>query len=186
MKSVRTGLGLVLAASILVAGCSSAPTTDETVVDERGTPVGGGVGINGADVHGGRLDGSGGGGRQGVSPFDDPSNPLSKRVFYFEYDSAELRREDYPALEAHARFLTQNPQMPVVVEGHADERGSREYNLALGERRAQSIERLLSLQAVAKSQMQVISFGEERPIALGHDEESWYRNRRVELIYSGQ
>ena len=88
-------------------------------------------------------------------------------------------------IAAHARLLSGNPEVTVVLEGHADERGTREYNLALGERRAKAVQQLLVLQSVAQSQIQVISFGEERPVALGHDEEAWRLNRRVEILYSG-
>jgi peptidoglycan-associated lipoprotein len=106
-------------------------------------------------------------------------------VFYFDFNSSELSAEDRQALAYHARFMNQFPSVAVVLEGHADERGSREYNLALGERRAKAIERILSLAGVAPEQIQVISFGEERPVALGHDNEAWHLNRRVELLYSG-
>jgi len=82
-------------------------------------------------------------------------------------------------------LLSSNPDVSVVLEGHADERGTREYNLALGERRAKAVEQLLVLQGVGQNQIQVISFGEERPVALGHDEEAWRLNRRVEFLYSG-
>lgn len=115
----------------------------------------------------------------------DPQSILAQRVFYFDFNSSELSAMDQEALSAHARLLSQNPDMAVVLEGHADERGSREYNLALGERRAKAIERILTLQGVGPEQIQVISFGEERPVALGHDEEAWRLNRRVELLYSG-
>jgi peptidoglycan-associated lipoprotein len=115
----------------------------------------------------------------------DPTTALSKRTFYFEFNSAELSDEDRDALATHARFMSEVPDVTVVLEGHADERGSREYNLALGERRAKVIERVLTLQGVSRDQIQVISFGEERPQALDHDEESWRLNRRVQLLYSG-
>jgi peptidoglycan-associated lipoprotein len=82
-------------------------------------------------------------------------------------------------------LLSSNPEVTVILEGHADERGTREYNLALGERRANAVQQLLVLQGVAQSQIQVISFGEERPVALGHDGEAWRLNRRVEILYSG-
>lgn len=119
------------------------------------------------------------------SPLEDPNSPLSNRVFYFPYDSAEISTEDRETLSAHARYLSEHPEISVVVEGHADERGSREYNLALGERRGQSVEQLLLLQGTSKDQLELISFGEERPVAMGHDESAWRLNRRVELLYSG-
>ena len=115
----------------------------------------------------------------------DTSSPLSQRVFYFGFDSSSVNTDDRDVLSQHADFLLSHPELTVTLEGHADERGSREYNLALGERRAKGIERLFSLLGVAKSQQDVVSFGEERPTSLGHDEGSWRYNRRVELLYSG-
>lgn len=116
---------------------------------------------------------------------EDPNSPLSRLTFYFEFNSAELSAEDRDALATHARFMNTVRDVTVVLEGHADERGSREYNLALGERRAKVIERVLTLQGVSPVQVQVISAGEERPQAFDHDEESWRLNRRVQLLYSG-
>jgi len=115
----------------------------------------------------------------------DQNSPLSRQVFYFEFNSAELGAADRDALATHARFLNTRKDVALILEGHADERGSREFNLALGERRAKVIERVLSLQGVTAEQIQVISFGEERPDAHGHDEESWRLNRRVKLLYTG-
>ncbi len=116
---------------------------------------------------------------------EDPNSPLAKRVFYFELDSSSLSPDDREVISAHARYLSMQPKVAVVLEGHADERGSREYNIALGERRARAIEQLLLVQGVSPSQVQVISFGEERPVALDHDEAAWRLNRRVEILYSG-
>lgn len=119
------------------------------------------------------------------SPFEDPNNPLSKHTIYFEFDKSDIRPEDREIVLAHARYLAQHTDKKVVLEGHADERGSREYNIALGERRAKAVSQLMLLQGVAKSQVDVISFGEERPVALGHDESAWSMNRRVEITYPG-
>ena len=119
------------------------------------------------------------------SPFDDPNNPLSKRTVYFEFDSAEIAAQDREIILAHAQYLASHPEAKVVLEGHADERGTREYNIALGERRAKAVSQLMLLSGVAQSQMDIISFGEERPVALGHDESAWRVNRRVEILYSG-
>ena len=116
---------------------------------------------------------------------DDPNSPLSKRVFYFGMDSSQISTEDREVIAAHAGYLAQNPGVSVVLEGHADERGTREYNIALGERRAKAVLQLLLIQGVSSNQVQVISFGEERPVALDHDEASWRLNRRVEILYSG-
>ena len=125
------------------------------------------------------------GGPLAITALDDPDSPLSVRVLYFPLDGVTISNEDRDVIAAHARLLSSNPDVTVVLEGHADERGTREYNLALGERRAKAVQQLLVLQGVAQSQIQVISFGEERPVALGHDEEAWRLNRRVEILYSG-
>ncbi len=117
------------------------------------------------------------------NPFDDPSNPLSQRVVYFGFDSDSIKPGDRDIIIAHAQYLSANSSEKVVLEGHADERGTREYNIALGERRANAVRQLMTLQGVASSQIDVVSFGEERPIAIGHDESAWGQNRRVEILY---
>ncbi len=111
---------------------------------------------------------------------------LARRIIYFEFNQAKISDDDREFISAHANYLSANSSVSVVLEGHADERGTREYNLSLGERRAKAVMQLLLLQGASKSQIQVISFGEERPVELGHDESSWSKNRRVELLYSGR
>ena len=108
---------------------------------------------------------------------------LDIRVVQFAYDSSEILEKYIPVIEAHAGYLSENSTTRVVLEGHTDERGSREYNLALGERRAQSLQRRLSLLGVPESQVSVVTYGEERPIELMHDEAAYAVNRRVELVY---
>lgn len=120
-----------------------------------------------------------------MEALNDPDSPLSKRVLYFDFDSSKVTQEQREIIDAHAAFLSRNPDIDVVLEGHADERGTREYNLALGERRAKAVEQLLLVQGVSSDQIQVISFGEERPVALDHNESAWRLNRRVEILYSG-
>lgn len=124
--------------------------------------------------------------QEGVQAYpmtEDPSNPLSKRVIYFDYDKSEIQDEFRPIVQAHAQFLAANPRAHVTLEGHTDERGSREYNIALGERRAEAVRRLMLFMGAADSQIQTVSYGEERPVATGHDETAWQQNRRVEIIY---
>lgn len=108
---------------------------------------------------------------------------LQMTVFYFDFDKSDLKPEAREALVYHANRLKANPNMTVRLEGHADERGTREYNLALGERRAQSVQRYLQVQGVSSSQMETISYGEERPVASGTSESAYARNRRVELKF---
>jgi len=109
---------------------------------------------------------------------------LANRTIYFEFDSANLTDESLDVLEVHGSFIADNGNVHVRLEGHADERGSREYNIGLGDRRAQSVRRVLLVQGASSDQIETVSYGEEQPVASGHDEESWAKNRRVELIYT--
>ena len=108
---------------------------------------------------------------------------LSKRIVYFDFDSAEIRADSQTVVAAHARYLAGAPVQKVRLEGHADERGSREYNIGLGERRAQAVRRALLLQGVAEVQLATVSYGEERPAVAGSDEQAYAANRRVEIVY---
>ncbi len=118
-----------------------------------------------------------------ISPLNDPNSSLAVRIIYFEYDSSAVLPAYREAVEAHAQYLAQNQNVTVTLEGHADERGSREYNLALGERRSQSVKRQMMLFGPSSSQIRTTSYGEERPVIDGHDEQSYSQNRRVEIIY---
>jgi peptidoglycan-associated lipoprotein len=136
------------------------------------------------------TDGAGGGGVS-VSPLDAEREReraaraalMGQLVVYFDYDQAEILPEFNALLQAHGQNLAQNPAMQLRLEGHTDERGSREYNIGLGERRAQAVRRVLMLQGAQASQLTTVSYGEERPAQSGSDEESWRLNRRVELVY---
>lgn len=121
--------------------------------------------------------------REDRTRFLDPTNPLSTRVIYFEFDSSQIQSRFAEALAAHARYLAEHPDVRLRLEGHTDERGTREYNVALGERRAGSVEKALVLGGAGTSQLSTLSFGEERPAELGSTEEAYAKNRRVELIY---
>ena len=108
---------------------------------------------------------------------------LAKRVVHFDYDSSELSNEDYQTLQAHAQFLMANANSRVALTGHTDERGTREYNMALGERRAKAVESFLITTGVSPNQLEAVSYGKEMPINAGHDENAWKENRRVEINY---
>jgi peptidoglycan-associated lipoprotein len=108
---------------------------------------------------------------------------LSKRIVYFDFDRADIRADSQTVVAAHAQYLSRNPSQKVRLEGHADERGSREYNIGLGERRGQAVRRALLLQGVAELQLSTVSYGEERPAAAGSDEQAYALNRRVEIVY---
>lgn len=118
-----------------------------------------------------------------VDPLQDPASPLARRSVYFQFDSFVVQPEYQPVVETHARYLTSNPGRHVVLEGNTDESGSREYNLALGQKRADAVRRALSMLGVTENQMESISFGEEKPRALGTDDTSMAENRRVDINY---
>ena len=117
------------------------------------------------------------------SQLDDPQSPLSVRIIYFEYDSTQISSDYRSAIEAHSLYLQQNPNTYITLEGHADERGSREYNLALGEGRAKAVKQQMLLLGATSNQIRLVSYGEERPANDGHDDMSWQQNRRVEILY---
>jgi|TARA_B110000881_G_scaffold183868_1_gene171251 peptidoglycan-associated lipoprotein len=104
-------------------------------------------------------------------------------IIYFDFDQSTIKAEFRTALNGHAAYLSQNPSASIVLEGHADERGTREYNIALGERRGNAVSRYLVVQGVSIDAIEVVSFGEERPVNAGHDSASWSENRRVEIRY---
>ena len=108
---------------------------------------------------------------------------LAKRVVHFDYDSSELSNDDYQTLQAHAQFLMANANSKVALTGHTDERGTREYNMALGERRAKAVESFLITSGVNAGQLEAVSYGKEMPVNPGHDENAWKENRRVEINY---
>lgn len=133
---------------------------------------------------GGGGPGGAGSGAAGAMPAGGVSAPAGVgRLVYFDFDSSEIRPEFVPLIAAHAHAMAANASIHVRLEGHTDERGSPEYNIGLGERRAQNVRRALLLQGVAESQVATVSYGEERPVAAGQTEEDWAKNRRVEFVY---
>ena len=118
-----------------------------------------------------------------ADPLNDPSDPLSKRSIYFEYDSYSVKDEYKTVVDAHAKYLNANKAKKVIVQGNTDERGSREYNLALGQKRAESVRRALTALGVPDSQIEAVSLGEEKPKSTGTDETALSENRRADLVY---
>jgi peptidoglycan-associated lipoprotein len=167
---------------LLVAGCSGkseerVPKTAEAVLgDTIGGPQGSGAQGSGADAaNAGTVGDTQGNGASA------PANVA--RLIYFDFDSSEIRPEFVSVIAAHAHALARNASVRVRLEGHTDERGSPEYNIGLGERRAQAVRRALMLQGVTDAQVATVSYGEERPAVAGQDESAWAKNRRVEFIY---
>ncbi|SEK25145.1 peptidoglycan-associated lipoprotein Pal [Halomonas daqiaonensis] len=163
-----------------VAGCSSTGGgQDGDLTGSAGGTDRGGITTGSADGRGVNGDRDG---RDGQRIDADGRIPQT-RTIYFEYDSDAIRSEFEPVLTAHVRFLRANPSASVVLQGHTDERGTREYNLALGERRADAVASYLNVQGVSPSQVEVVSYGEERPAARGQNEQAYAQNRRVVFAY---
>ncbi len=158
----------------LLGGCASQNIPDPEPTDETYGSA------DGADTDG---YGSGGLGEGEAIDYDPSAGELA-HIVYFDFDSYELRPEDTDIVARHALQLADNSGLSVRLEGHADERGSREYNIGLAERRAQTVRRLLLIQGASASQISTVSFGEERPAALGSNEDAWAQNRRVEVKYT--
>ena len=202
MKSIHNIKSWLLVALVAMFMSACATTQDEMPADGDGAPAvdqsqsGGSTGAvdsgsSGADASG--LEGADGG--DGTAIVDGPpmtatemleetDGTLSDRTIYFEFDSAKLTSESISILETHGNFVAGNGEVSVRLEGHTDERGSREYNIALGDRRAQSVRRVLLFQGASSDQVETVSYGEEEPAVLGHDEAAWAKNRRVELKYT--
>jgi peptidoglycan-associated lipoprotein len=176
IKRMCTGVALAL----VLAGCgSNVKLNDVPVEDKSGmavTPGGAGPGTGGQtnQVTPVVVDPA------GMSP-GGPANVA--RIIYFDYDSFVIKPESQSVVEAHARFMRANPRRQVAIEGHTDERGGREYNLALGQKRSEAVRRALSLLGVPDAQVEAVSFGKEKPAMPGSDEASWAQNRRAEIVY---
>jgi peptidoglycan-associated lipoprotein len=181
----------VLAAMLLLAGCGTTGQVEEGA-GGAGTATTAQAG-EGAMATPAERPGAGeampmeGEGKEAAKdPFTDPNSMLSKRIVYFDFDSSTISDDAVPLIKAHGEYLASNSGSTVTLEGHADERGTREYNIALGERRADAVRRMLIAEGVASNQINVISYGEERPARMGHNEAAWQYNRRVVLNYPGK
>lgn len=175
--------------ALMVVGCSSTPTTDTgaPVEDKSGaTVVPGGASTSGTGTGGVSGANTGAGRMTAGNPLRDPNSPLSKRSVYFDFDSFVVKDEFKPTIEAHARYLQQNPTAHMTIQGNTDERGSREYNIALGQKRADAVKRMMTLLGARDSQIDTVSFGKEKPRNPGHDEAAWAENRRDDILYAGE
>lgn len=177
-------LFLAFVAAAILAACSSTPTKEQegASVEDRNAAAAAAQqkpqvqpsGPTSKPLESSSMSGN---------PLKDPSNILSKRSIYFELDSNVVKEEFKPVVAAHARYLQQNRGVKMTVQGNADERGSREYNLALGQRRADAVKQAMQLLGAQPDQIESVSFGEEKPKSTGHDEKSWAENRRADLAY---
>src|SRR5690349_10132947 len=125
-------------------------------------------------------------GNVAVDPLKDPNNILSRRSIYFDYDQFSVKDEFKPVVTAHASYLSQNRNAKMTIQGNTDERGSREYNLALGQKRADAVRSMMTLLGATASQIETVSFGEEKPRAQGSTEQAWAENRRADIVYQGE
>ena len=192
----------IAAISAVLAACSSTPADQNAApVDER-NPLGrtapGGPGSVTSPAGGSSLSGSaipppGSGssastqpGGAGRTPLNDPASILSRRSVYYDLDSYVVKDEFKPIIEAHGKYLRDNRNARVIVQGNTDERGGREYNLALGHKRAESVKRMLSVLGVQEAQIETVSFGKEKPRNPGSDEGAWAENRRSDIVYQGE
>ena len=182
MKYARLHLSLLAAG--LLAACSSAPSTDGqgAAVEDRSSASASGVGGSGVTTVNadGRTPGA------AYPELKDPKNILSKRSVLFDYDSYVIKDQYRPLVEAHAKFLVSHPKVKMLIQGNTDERGSREYNLALGQKRADSIKKMLTMLGAREDQVESVSLGEEKPKSEGQNEAAWAENRRGDILYSGE
>jgi peptidoglycan-associated lipoprotein len=173
---------------LLVAGCQTTPEEQAAAKVEDRKPGAAKPGaearsverpkIAAVDVTGARRD--------PASALKDPANILSKRSIFFEYDKFDVKDEYRGLIEAHAKYLRENPQARMLIQGNADERGSREYNVALGQKRSDNVKKMLILLGARDAQLESVSLGEEKPACADHSEDCWSKNRRGDLLYSGE
>lgn len=161
----------ILSSALLLAACSS------TKLDDNKAPVEDRTGSSAADPRSvGTVNAS-------SDPLNDPQGVLAKRSVYFDYDSYIVKSEYQQVVENHAKFLQSNRGRKIIIQGNTDDRGGAEYNLALGQKRAEAVRKSLSLLGVPESQMEAVSLGKEKPKALGSDEAAWAENRRADIVY---
>jgi peptidoglycan-associated lipoprotein len=179
-------IALLTVAMLALAACGS----NKNLRDDDDMPGAGSMGSQGDQgmgMNSGRdIDVRG---LEGIDPsdrdmFTDPNNPLSTRIVYFDLDQSAIPSRFSQAIQAHGRYLSKHPNVKLRLEGHTDERGTREYNVALGERRAESVQQAVVLSGASDRQLSTLSFGEERPAELGSTESAYSKNRRVEFIYT--
>jgi peptidoglycan-associated lipoprotein len=173
MQSIKLFAPVTFAA-LLLSACSSTPLDNKAPVENRAAttaPTGTADTRSVATVN------------AATDPLKDPKGVLAKRSIYFDYDSYLLRDDAKPVTEAHGKYLSTNKSRKIIIQGNTDERGGSEYNLALGQKRAEAVRKSLSLTGVPESQMEAVSLGKEKPKAQGSDETSWAENRRADIVY---
>ena len=168
-----SSFAIVLSAAMLLAACSSTKLDDKNAPVENHT-MGANTGADANTVGNGDANGD---------PLNDPQSILSKRSIYFDYDSYSIKEEFRAVVEAHAKYLNAHKDRKIIIQGNTDDRGGTEYNLALGQKRAEAVRKALVLLGVSDEQVEAVSFGKEKPKALGSDETAWTENRRADIAY---
>ena len=184
MKYTRIALSLITIG--LLAACSSSPKTDGqtgAAVEDRSSNSASSSGVDANRVV--PVDANSGG-QSSYPELKAPKSPLSKRSVLFDYDSYVIKDQYRALVAAHAKFLTSHPTVKMLIQGNTDERGSREYNLALGQKRADAVKKALSLLGVSEGQLESVSLGEEKPSCSEASESCWSANRRGDMLYSGE
>ena len=184
MRAIVIALGL-----LLVAGCQTTPEDPQAgaAVEDRSKPGAGKPSAQPVErPQVGKLDVTKPGARDLSGALKDPASPLSKRQIFFDYDKFDVKDEYRPLVEAHAKYLRENPNAKMLIQGNADERGSREYNVALGQKRSDNVKKLLVLLGAREAQVESVSLGEEKPMCGDHNEDCWAKNRRGDLLYGGE
>jgi len=168
-----SSLAIIFSAAMLLAACSSTKLDDKNApVENRSTGMSttaDSAAVNNADTS--------------ADPLNDPQSILAKRSIYFDFDSYSIKEEFRAVVEAHAKYLNAHKDHKIIIQGNTDDRGGTEYNLALGQKRAEAVRKALVLLGVSDEQIEAVSFGKEKPRALGSDEAAWAENRRADIVY---
>lgn len=166
MRSLSS-IAALLASVALLAACSSTKVADTAPINSGSSTTANTTGVGAGDV----------------DPLNDPNNILSKRSVYFDFDKYTIKDEFRALIEAHARYLNAHKDRQIVIQGNTDARGGAEYNLALGQKRAEAVRKALNLLGVSDNQIETVSFGKEKPKATGSTEEAYAQNRRADIVY---
>ena len=173
MRNVKS-VSFIIATAALLAACKTpTPAVEPTVVERQ--PSAPSAAADTRDIRPVET--------ASVDPLNDPKGVLANRSVYFDFDSYVVREDGKPVVSNHSNFLNQSKSRKVLIQGNTDDRGGSEYNLALGQKRAEAVRRAMSLLGVQESQMEAVSFGKEKPKALGSDEAAWTENRRADIAY---
>ena len=179
MRAILIAVLAAFASALFLSACSTTPTDEQKPagVEER-KPGAGGEQPRVATVDLTK--------KPAMNLLTDPNSPLSKRSIYYDFDKFDVKDEYRPLVEAHAKYLRENPSAKMLIQGNTDERGSREYNVGLGQRRSDGVKKMLTLLGVKEDQMESVSLGEEKPKSEAHSEEAWAQNRRSDMLYNGE